>query len=76
MDMVMFQFLIGTLKTDDLSVVIQRIAVFQFLIGTLKTQEKNLPTELPTNVSIPHRYAKNQIRLRPYHRCHWSFNSS
>ena len=57
---VLFQFLIGTLKTKDLPKIYQQAKEFQFLIGTLKTKLFPGLPNYRTNVSIPDRYAKNQ----------------
>ena len=57
---VLFQFLIGTLKTfHSLKQLEGFMGKFQFLIGTLKTSPSPVPLSDPNAVSIPHRYAKN-----------------
>ena len=55
----MFQFLIGTLKTDARGNKKINGGVFQFLIGTLKTKIRFSELDIQIEVSIPHRYAKN-----------------
>ncbi len=55
----LFQFLIGTLKTEYEKSVYKGFVRFQFLIGTLKTGEEGSTKLGAVGVSIPHRYAKN-----------------
>ena len=54
----MFQFLIGTLKTESEVSNMMVADVFQFLIGTLKTHRQRQRATAST-VSIPDRYSKN-----------------
>ena len=56
-----FQFLIGTLKTLLSILVGTAWSVFQFLIGTLKTVAKSQLLCNISSVSIPDRYAKNDV---------------
>ena len=54
-----FQFLIGTVKTDDYNLAIDDVEKFQFLIGTVKTMTIFFTPSIILVVSIPHRYCKN-----------------
>ena len=56
----MFQFLIGTLKTENENGPYKKEFSFQFLIGTLKTQAGDRAKDRRNYVSIPDRYSKNQ----------------
>ena len=59
MNFILFQFLIGTLKTVSAKPYFSSGFMFQFLIGTLKTLFPISELETGKLVSIPHRYAKN-----------------
>ena len=69
----MFQFLIGTLKTEELRRHTNARGGFQFLIGTLKTAFKPDILSRGITVSIPDRYSKNFASLgHPLPGCHVS----
>ena len=54
-----FQSLIGMLKTEYLFVSVLGHKMFQSLIGMLKTAHERTFADVFSEVSIPHRYAKN-----------------
>ena len=56
-----FQFLIGTIQTDEEKRLQRKAAIeFQFLIGTIQTSLATRETALGDQVSIPHRYDTNE----------------
>ncbi len=57
-----FQFLIGTVKTFPSSCIRKLFRRFQFLIGTVKTFIFLAVFRPLEQVSIPHRYCKNDSR--------------
>jgi len=59
-----FQFLIGRLKTPYGTTYLAKRKRFQFLIGRLKTGGKRNALATSSEVSIPHRQAKNKFVLK------------
>ena len=58
-----FQFLIGTVKTQEYQMVSGSVddTLFQFLIGTVKTETRQSKPSPFLKVSIPYRHGKNVI---------------
>ena len=72
----LFQFLIGILKTTLRLPYYRHLPKFQFLIGILKTEQGVEQNSTNLNVSIPHRYPKNDGLCRSRACRDNSFNSS
>ena len=73
---VLFQFLLGRLKTHRISVIHIDYAMFQFLLGRLKTQNGFIKIMKIISVSIPLRQAKNGGVVRMLEKIKTCFNSS
>jgi len=55
-----FPFLIGTVRTEGAFGLVWKADGFPFLIGTVRTYNLLNYDEFDNNVSIPHRYGKNE----------------
>ena len=66
-DLVLFPFLIGTVRTVGNCRIRTRLRKFPFLIGTVRTEFLKLLVIWSIEVSIPHRYGKNETRDLPSH---------
>ena len=71
----MFQFLIGTIKTQMTGAEVDDERRFQFLIGTIKTNSTCKSITKGLLVSIPYRYYKNEKETQQKAQYTTRFNS-